>query len=153
MPAVCCFRHKRFWLNRSQPQCFHYFGDFSCAALMAMVFQLARNPSSTVTSTMFLEDDSYQGSQFSILLLENCWCRISPCIERSAIHFHEFTDLRQRCCVFESDCFDGRIDICYSLRPKIANAFFNTSRSRSTRRSSFSSSRTRASSELATGPL
>lgn len=45
---------------------------------MAMIFQLARNPSSTLTTTMFLKDDSYQWSKFSILLFENCRFIISP---------------------------------------------------------------------------
>lgn len=153
MPAVRRLWHKRLRLNGSQTQCFHYSRDSPCTACMTVVSKLAGNPSSSVTTSMFFKDDSYQWRKLSVLLLKERWLRSSPRVERSAIHFHETADLRNGCNAFLHDCFNGRIHIGYSLRPKIANAFFKTSRSRSTRRNSVSSSRTRASNELATGPL
>ena len=153
VPAVRGFRHERLRLNGSQTECFHYPRDLSRTTRVPIVMQLAGDPSSSVTSAMSLKDDPYQRSEFRICFFKDRGLRTSPGIERGAIHGHEFTDFCNRCDAFLADRFNSRIHICYSLRPKMANAFFKTSRSRSTRRSSVSSSRTRPSSELATGPL
>lgn len=153
MPAVGRFWYIRFWLNCTETQCFHDLRDFSDATVVSQVFQLISNPSSTVTATVLLKDDSYQRREFGVLFFGNCRLRVQPCIECRSIHRQEFAGLRNPEHLLCSNRLNGCVDISYSLRPKIANAFFKMSRSRSTLRSSFSSSRTRASSELATGPL
>src|SRR6056297_2347135 len=120
---------------------------------MSHLFEVFCNATSPVATAVTLKDDSYQRRQLSIPFFKVCGLSSLPGIKRSSVHIQMTTDFGNISMTFLNDSFHGRIDVSYSLRPKIANAFFNMSLSRSTRRRSASRSLTFASSELATGPL
>jgi hypothetical protein len=114
MIAVGGFRDERFRLNSSQIYRFHYFRDFSDRAVMSHFLKFSGNPSSSVTTTMFPEDDSYQRCELCLLFLEDGRLSNSPRMKRCPVDFKKAADLSDGGDVFGSDRIHGGVDIGYS---------------------------------------
>ena len=128
------------------------FRDPFDAAGLATLSHFKGNASGSVTPLMFPEDVSYQRHELIVPLLSNRRSFVTPGVVRRATHLQHVTHRRDREALSGHDLIDRRIDIGHSLRPKMANAFFKMSRSRSTRRNSSSNCRTRASNDSAAAP-
>jgi hypothetical protein len=72
------------------------------------------NPSSSVTTTMFPEDDSYQRRELSLLFLKDGRLSNSPRMKRCPVHFEKVADLSDGGDVFGNDRIHGGVDIGYS---------------------------------------
>ena len=114
MIAVGGFRDERFRLDSSQTHRFHYFRDFSDRAGMFPFLKFSGNPSSSVTTTMFPEDDSYQRRELSLLFLKDGRLSNSPRMKRCPVHFEKVADLSDGGDVFGNDRIHGGVDIGYS---------------------------------------
>ena len=153
MTTVGCLRFEGLWLDRPQSLCFHEFCGLSRTTDVTLLTNLNRNPTSSETPLVVSKDLVHFRNQSLLSCLTIRDVRRLPPVVSPASHLECFTDLPQRPRTFPRKSFHCRVHICYSLRPKIANAFFKMSRSRSTRLSSASSSRTLPSRDPATGPL
>ena len=89
---------------------------------MSHFLEVFGNATSPVAATMTLKDDSYQRGQLSILFFENRGPGSLAGIKRSSIDIETTTDFGHVSMTFLNNGFDGRIDVSYSSRPKIANA-------------------------------
>jgi len=119
------------------------------------ITQLVHDAARAVPPAMTLEDLADHPAPVPTLRESRAgWRRLPPGLKAAAANFEETTGFLRRMPPSPDQRFERCVHFGYSLRPKIANAFFfKRSRSRSTRRSSLSNSRMRASSEVATGPL
>ena len=120
MSAVRGFRHERLRLNRSQTLCFQYFRDFLRTADMAPLPQFAGDPSSPVTTTMFLKEDSDQWCQLLVLFLGHRWLCNTPGMKGRSVYIEKPTHFCDRRDPLISDHVDDRVHVGHSLRPKMA---------------------------------
>lgn len=81
---------------------------------MSPFLKFSGNPSSSVTTTMFPEDDSYQRCELSILFLEGGRLSSSPRMKRCPVDIKKVADLSDGSDVFGNDRIHGGVDIGYS---------------------------------------
>src|SRR5690606_29540396 len=83
--------------------------------------------------------------QLLIALVSRRQAAVLPVIESRTTYRQHLADVSHGKVLADRNLFDCGEDVGYPSRPKMLNAFFKMSRSRSTRRSSSSSRRTRCS--------
>ena len=116
----------------------HQAPDTSPTTRLVASLQFDRDPPRAVSSPVFPEDGSNHWSQTVVFALPVAALVLSPGVVRRATYVKRFAQQRHRV-LFLVELVDDHVDFVYVLWLKMAKAFFKTSRSRSTRRSSCSS--------------
>src|SRR5690606_2253281 len=142
----------RLGLNCQKPLCFQQSGDPGDTARNPFRRQLHRNPPSPVTPTVTPEHCADPRDQLPIPHFSPRLLRTAPCVEPGPADLQQVAHIRSPELFGEHQLIDPGVHVSHPSRPKMLNAFFRMSRSRSTRRSSASSSRTRASRPTAVAP-
>ena len=145
-------RHERLRLDGPQPLRFQDPRHSPRAADDFLVGQFVRDPSSSVAAFVPHEDGHDSRDQLGVFPLTRSGLGRVPGVVCRPIDAEHFADRRYRLASLAGNRFDGGVNVGQTCRPKMANAFFRMSRSRSTRSNSASSWRTRSSRRSATGP-
>src|SRR5690606_8253799 len=138
--------------NRAKSLCFQQSGDPGHTARNPFTAQFHRNPPGPVAPTVTPEHRADPRDQLPITHFSPRLLRTAPRVKPGPADLQQVADLRGLKAFSDHQLIDPRIHVSHPSRPKMLNAFFRMSRSRSTRRSSASSSRTRASRPTAVAP-
>ena len=102
---------------------FHEFCHSTSATRLSLITQLLNDSTAAVAAPVLVKDPLHLGQQSPIVIFAKAGLGLSPSIKGAPAQVQSPTDLRQRNTFFLKDGFRGRIDVGYSARPKIANAF------------------------------
>jgi hypothetical protein len=139
-------------LNGSQTLVFQQFCHALDAAAVPASSEFHSDAAGAVPPSMLPEDIADEGREFPIASVALTLRSMQPGVITGAADFESVAQNRQGKDLQESELLDEGVDVGYGIWPKMANAFFKMSRSRSTRRSSASSWATRSPRLRAAGP-
>ena len=139
--AECVPAVGRTWLERPgldghQAHLCHQPADASPAARLVASRQLDGDPPRAITSAVFPEDAPNRGHQAVVFTPPRAEFVLPPGVIGGATRVEGFAQQGHRKTFLK--LVDDHVDFVYILWLKMAKAFFKMSRSRSTRRSSFS---------------
>jgi hypothetical protein len=115
---------------RSQPLVFQQFRDSCHAARLAAVLQLLGDPPRAVTPLVPPEHLAHQRHQRAIFPFALRLGFVPPGVKARPARAQDLAHRRHGKPSFQDNLINRRVHLRYPLRLKMANAFFNTSRSR-----------------------
>lgn len=138
VPTLRRLGDERLGLNGLQALDFQEFGDALDAARLAPHAEFEGDASRPVAAFVSPEDVANQGEQLAIPLRASGLLLRTPGVEAGPADSQGLANDGHGEDSWKEDLFDDRVNVGYPPRLKMLKAFFRTSRSRSTRRSSAS---------------